>query len=299
MKNKFDLSSYLAAKKKVVDDALRMHLDGFRNQSTALADAMRYSVEAGGKRLRPILCLAACEAVCGKDHDAMAAACALECIHTYSLIHDDLPAMDDDDLRRGKATCHKAYNEATAILAGDALLTMAFEILASCCSEGQDPRDILRVIVVIASAAGAQGMVLGQMLDLNLEGKPVSWEEAEQMHVSKTGALIAASLEVGAIMGGGTQIEISALRAFGKNIGLAFQVADDILNVEGETALLGKPVGRDQELEKATAPAILGLDSAKRYARELVNGAVEHLNGFSGNTMPLVALARYIIERKN
>jgi geranylgeranyl diphosphate synthase type II len=259
---------------------------------------MQYSVEAGGKRLRPVLCLAACEAVGGTDDDALYAACALEFIHTYSLIHDDLPAMDDDDLRRGKPTCHQVFGEATAILAGDALLTAAFSVLATDPSVQKKPERALEVIAAISKASGVFGMVQGQLHDMALEGKDVSWDEAQHMHALKTGALIEASVITGALLGGGTSEEVVALRSFGQHIGLAFQVVDDILNVEGETEVLGKPVGSDEELKKASAPAILGLDAAKAYAQELIAASIKDLDRLQAQCLPLRELATFVVNRK-
>jgi len=295
----FDLQSFLDDKKNAIDAALIQALDHFRNHinPTTLVDAMQYSVEAGGKRLRPILCLAACEMVGGTDSNAMHAACALEFIHTYSLIHDDLPAMDNDDLRRGKPTCHKVFGEAVAILAGDGLLTAAFELLAAEMPNKKDVEKNLNVIRIIAKAAGATGMVQGQTLDLLLEGKDVTWKEARHMHRLKTGTLIQASLDAGAVLGEGNLAQVTAIRSYGLHIGLAFQLVDDILNVEGDASVLGKPVGSDQALKKATAPAILGLEQTKVYARQLLDAALDDLNSFGSKGEPLAALAYYVIDR--
>jgi geranylgeranyl diphosphate synthase type II len=294
----FDLKAYLKVKQQAINAALEGLWHDQKSAPPLLVQAMRYSLEAGGKRLRPVLCLSASEAVGGSDVDVMPAACALELIHTYSLIHDDLPAMDDDDLRRGKPTCHKAFDEATAILAGDALLTAAFEVLAA---EGRhQPDDALKcleVIYLIAKAAGYSGMVGGQMMDVSSEGKTITVEELEKLQRLKTGALIEASVRVGAVLGGGTAQEIAALSAYGRHIGLAFQVADDILNIEGKPELLGKPVGSDQAHQKATRPSLTGLDQAKARANQLVDKASEALRIFGKKGEALVALARYVIER--
>jgi len=294
----FDLKTYVTIKQQAINAALK---DLWHDQASApplLVEAMRYSLEAGGKRLRPILCLSASEAVGGSDVDVMPAACALELIHTYSLIHDDLPAMDDDDLRRGRPTCHKAFDEATAILAGDALLTAAFEVLAA--AGRRRPDDALKsleVIYLIARGAGYSGMVGGQMMDVSSEGKTITLEDLEKLQRLKTGALIEASVRVGAVLGGGSAQEIAALSAYGRHIGLAFQVADDILNIEGKSELLGKPVGSDKARQKATRPSLTGMDQAKARAGQLVDMALEALGIFGNKREPLVALGRYVIER--
>jgi geranylgeranyl diphosphate synthase type II len=222
----------------------------------------------------------------------------LELIHTYSLIHDDLPAMDDDDLRRGKPTCHKAYDEATAILAGDALLTAAFEVLAAAGRrEGSDSLKWLEVAYLVARAAGCSGMVQGQMMDMSLERKNTNLKDLERLQQLKTGALIEASVQAGGVLGGGNPEQMAALSAYGRNIGLAFQAADDILNIEGKRETLGKPVGSDEALQKATGPFLMGLQQSKARAAELVDMALEELRIFGKKGMPLAALGRYIIER--
>jgi geranylgeranyl diphosphate synthase type II len=294
----FDLKAYLKAKQQTINAALRKLWDNSEPYPTLLVQAMRYSLEGGGKRLRPILCIAASEAVGGSEGDVMAAACALELIHTYSLIHDDLPAMDDDDLRRGKPTCHKAFNETTAVLAGDALQATAFEVLAD---EGRHKRgDVLKwleVVYLTARAAGYLGMVQGQMMDISSEGKEITLGELETLHRLKTGALIEASVQAGAILGGGSSQEIAALGAYGRHIGLAFQAADDILNVEGTPEMLGKPVGSDRDHQKASYPSLMGLEQAKARAGELIDSALEELRMFGKKGEPLAALARYVVER--
>lgn len=287
-----DLDAYMTAKQRRVNDALDRVLEG--EDTHTLAAAMRYSVEAGGKRLRPILCLAATELVGGHEEDALPVACALELIHTYSLVHDDLPAMDDDDVRRGKPTCHKAFDEATAILAGDALLTAAFEVLGTLTAF---PAVSLRVISVIATAAGRFGMVQGQMLDLFHEGKAVTWETLSTLHGLKTGALIEASVVSGAVMGGGTEEQIAAVSAYGRHIGLAFQIADDILNESGDPEVLGKPVGSDRLQQKATALSTLGLAGARQRASGLLADALKALVPFGEKADLLCCLARYVVER--
>jgi len=296
--NMFDLKKYVQEKCQVVNDTLDQMLQNSQPDET-INNAMRYSLMAGGKRIRPALCLAASEAVGGNPDDALMAACALEIIHTYSLIHDDLPAMDDDELRRGKPTCHVAFGEATAILAGDALLTMAFEILASVPIEnGDQSAKWLQVIQIIAVAAGARGMIQGQMLDIAAEGRRLTVNDLESMHTLKTGALIEASLQCGALLAEADQAQLALLKTYARKIGLAFQVADDILNVEGNPALMGKAVGTDRLNQKNTYPSLLGLDASKLFARKLIHQALQALKAFDNKAEPLRALATYIIERK-
>jgi geranylgeranyl diphosphate synthase type II len=294
----FELTPYLKSKRKQIDTFLDQCLQHTPGSSRLIA-AMRYSLMAGGKRLRPVLCLAGAEAVGGKAKDALGAACALEMIHTYSLIHDDLPAMDNDDLRRGKPTCHIAFDEATAILAGDALLTMAFKILSSI--EHVDERRIskwFRVLHRIACAAGYEGMIEGQMRDIAAENTSLSLDELEKLHALKTGALIEASVYSGALLGGGSLNQIEQLEIYAHCIGLAFQVKDDVLNVEGDPEILGKGVGTDEIRQKSTYPSIMGLEKSKSFARELVNQALRALESFDHRSDSLRAIANYIIERK-
>jgi len=296
--NSFDLNSYILSKRKQINDALEEIL-GHTSNSGRIINAMKHSLMAGGKRLRPILCIAAAEAVEGKTDDVVRAACALEMIHTYSLIHDDLPAMDNDNLRRGQPTCHVAFDEATAILAGDALLTLAFEILSSMeLTNKNHALKWLRVVNTIATAAGYKGMIEGQMRDMAAEDTLLSLEKLEEMHALKTGALIEASIITGAILGDGSLEQIEKLKIYAKNIGLAFQVTDDILNVEGDPAVMGKDVGTDQTRKKSTYPSILGIEKSKEFARKLVNNALQALDYFDNKSDPLRAIAHYIIERK-
>jgi geranylgeranyl diphosphate synthase type II len=257
---------------------------------------MRYSLMAGGKRIRPNLCIAAAEALGGTAGQALAAACALEMIHTYSLIHDDLPAMDNDDLRRGKPTCHKAFDEATAILAGDALLTLAFEVLAGMGDSSPPVR--IEVIGLIAAAAGSRGMVLGQMLDIDAEGRSLEAAEVEYLHGRKTGEMIRAALASGALIAGGTKEQVRRIEAYGRAVGLAFQVVDDILNVEGDPAVMGKAAGTDKLRRKNSYPELLGLAKSKEFAHNLKSEAISALEGFDPRADPLRAIAAYIVERK-
>ncbi len=294
--NSFDLDAYLSSKRRQINAAL----DALLHHGTRkIVKAMRHSLMAGGKRLRPILCLAAVEAVGGDSRNAMGTACAIEMIHTYSLIHDDLPAMDDDELRRGQPTCHAAFDEATAILAGDALLTLAFEILSSAASirENQAPV-LIHVIHTLSAAAGYQGMIEGQMQDMAAEGESLALEDLEKMHALKTGALIEASVTAGAILGKGNDVQVRQLKAYAKNVGLAFQVTDDILNVEGDPEIMGKNVGSDQLHLKSTYPLVLGLGPSKKFAKKLVNNALIALENFDTKAHPLRAIANYIIDRK-
>jgi len=294
----FDLKNYIENKSRVVNDTLAQMLQNYQPDE-AISKAMKYSLMAGGKRIRPVLCLAASEAVGGRPKDAMRAACALEMVHTYSLIHDDLPAMDDDELRRGKPTCHIAFGEATAILAGDALLTMAFEILASVPFEnGDQAGKWLQVTRIIASAAGSRGMIQGQMLDIAAEGSLLNVGDLESMHRLKTGALIEASLQCGALLAEADKTQQGFLKTYARSIGLAFQVADDILNVEGNPAVMGKAVGTDRLNKKSTYPSLLGLDASKQFAQKLIHQALQALEAFDNKAEPLRALAAYIIERK-
>jgi geranylgeranyl diphosphate synthase type II len=257
---------------------------------------MRYSLFAGGKRLRPILCLAASEAVGGEIQSAMPAGCALEMIHTYSLIHDDLPAMDDDDLRRGKPTNHKVFGEAIAILAGDGLLTEAFVLLSD--YHSLLPERAVQVIGVIAEAASYRGMVGGQVVDMLSQNKPADLETVQQMHSRKTAALIAAATESGALAGKGSEAQVAALARYGRAIGLAFQIADDILDIEGDTELLGKSTGADEARGKVTYPAAVGLESSRQAANDMIHDALAALEGFDDKANPLRSLAHYIITRK-
>jgi geranylgeranyl diphosphate synthase type II len=294
----FELKNYINAGSRIINDGLEKMLQQLQ-QGETITQAMRYSLMAGGKRIRPVLCLAAAEAVDGKPEDVLTAACALEIIHTYSLIHDDLPAMDDDELRRGKPTCHIAFDEATAILAGDALLTLAFETLASISiANGHQTAKWLQVIQIIAVAAGSRGMIQGQMLDMAAEGHKLGIHELESMHALKTGALIEASLRCGALLAGASEIQLDFLNTYARNIGLAFQVADDILNVEGNPAVMGKAVGTDKLHAKSTYPSAIGLETSKQFAQKLVRQALQAIETFDNKAEPLRAIATYVIERK-
>jgi len=294
--NSFDLNLYLSSKRKQINIALNSI---FANTSNKIVKAMKYSLMAGGKRIRPVLCIAAAETVGGQSQDVINAACALEMIHTYSLIHDDLPAMDNDDIRRGQPTCHVAFDEATAILAGDALLTLAFEVLSSTeFVQDNHVRNWMNVIHTIATAAGYKGMIEGQMQDMAGEGHLLCLEDLENMHALKTGALIEASVTVGAILGKGSPDQIQQLKTYSKNIGLAFQVTDDLLDVEGDPNVMGKDAGSDQARSKSTYPALLGIEQSKQFAKKLVNNALKALDYFDNKAHPLRAIAYYIVDRK-
>ena len=291
-----DLKAYLHDKRALVDEALKAVFPAPQGPSADVVWAMTYSLFAGGKRLRPILCMAGAEAVGKEGRAVLPLACSLELIHTYSLIHDDLPVMDNDDLRRGKPTNHKVFGEAVALLAGDGLLTEAFRLMGG--MSGVEPRSLLRVIQLVGSAAGYQGMVGGQVVDIQSEGKPVDSSLVEFIHSHKTGALIQASVTSGAILGEGTDEQVKAIFSYGEKIGLAFQIADDILDIEGDSRTLGKGVGGDAQKKKITFPAAVGLQKAKDMQKEMVDQAVTVLKIFDEKAEPLRHIAIYIIERK-
>lgn len=291
-----DLVQYLADKVELINGALRERLAKEGDFPESLHKAMHYSLFAGGKRLRPVLAMAACEAAGGRAEDALDAACALECIHTYSLIHDDLPALDNDSLRRGRPTSHIVFGEAVAIMAGDALLTAAFEIMGK--AQGADAARVLKAAAEIASAAGSTGMIGGQVVDIESEGRLVEFPVLEYIHIHKTGKLILASVRSGAIMAGAHDAQLAGMTRYGEAAGLAFQIADDILDVDGSPEDLGKATGGDAKKGKATYPAVIGLAESRRRAAELVELAVEALDGFGERAEPLRAIARYVVSRK-
>jgi len=295
-----DLKHYLNERLARVDRALDTYLPAEDILPPSLHKAMRYSVFAGGKRIRPVLMIAACEAVGGEPELVLPAACAMEMIHTYSLIHDDLPAMDDDDFRRGRPTNHRVFGEATAILAGDALLTEAFILLSAPQIADRVPAEVrCRVIHTIARCAGSLGMVGGQVVDMESEGKEIDFPTLEYIHTRKTGALILASIQAGALLGGADEAALAALTRYGEAAGLAFQVADDILDVVGDQEVIGKDVGSDQQRGKATYVALLGLDEARQRARELRDLAVDALSPLGERAEPLRAIAHYIVDRSS
>ncbi len=298
----FELKSYLGERKLKVEKALSELMLPETGDFINHVRAMRYSLFAGGKRIRPVLCLAAAELVSDDypklEQDLLPVACALECIHTYSLIHDDLPAMDDDILRRGLPTNHVKFGEAEALLAGDGLLTFAFDLLSQSASLLADGAR-LQIIQIVARAAGPLGMVGGQSLDMAFVDKDISLEQLRVIHKNKTGALITASLLAGGVAAEASEVELSALKEFGDLIGLAFQVSDDLLDVVSTTEELGKTAGSDVEQKKSTYPVLLGIDKTKELITETVDKAVSVLSSFSGNTEPLRQIAIYIGQRTN
>jgi len=319
----FDMETYLKEKREVIDSYLKLY---FQNMSlpSVLHEAMKYSLFASGKRIRPILALASYEACGGNSTGILAQASALELIHTYSLIHDDLPAMDNDDLRRGKPTNHKIFGEAMAILAGDALLTEAFSMLSSIEVQSSkfkvqssedleqsvnplikdselgtpNPELLLRVIREVAVAAGAHGMVGGQAQDILSENSEPDEETLNFIHIHKTAALIAASVRMGPILADADENELVALTSYGRNIGLSFQIIDDVLDVEGSTEELGKPAGSDKKKKKMTFPALYGIEESRKKAGDLVSAALEALNIFSSGADPLREIAHYLMNRR-
>ncbi|EPS68753.1 hypothetical protein M569_06014, partial [Genlisea aurea] len=296
----FDFGSYADGKadcvNRALDEAVTM------KEPEIIHSAMRYSLLAGGKRIRPMLCIAACELVGGDQSAAMPAACAVEMIHTMSLIHDDLPCMDNDDLRRGKPSNHKMYGEDVAVLAGDALLAYAFEFMAKA-TKGVAPEKIVAAMAELAKAVGPEGLVGGQIVDLSYTGKSpggVGLETLEYIHIHKTAVLLEASVVLGAIFGGGTPAEVDKLRIFARKIGLLFQVVDDILDVTKSSEELGKTAGKDSAVDKTTYPKLLGLEKAKEFAGKLNAEAKEQLADFDpAKAAPLIALADYIAFRQN
>ena len=295
----FDLETYLAERRGLVDQALERALPGADAPPPTIHRAMRYSVMAGGKRLRPILVIAGAEAVGATADRVLPTACALEMIHTYSLIHDDLPAMDDDDYRRGLLTNHKVFGEAIAILAGDALLTLAFRLIADNAVLVSDPRVIRDVVAEVADAAGTFGMVGGQVVDVESEGQTVSADTLDYIHVHKTAALIRGSLRAGALLGGGTDAAVSAITSAGERLGLAFQIVDDILDVEGNLAELGKTAGSDERKKKVTYPAHHGVEASRRKAGLLIDEAIASLHPLGPAAEPIQALCRFVLERRS
>jgi len=293
------ITHYLARRAAEINEWLDRLVPSETTPPERLHKAMRYSLLAGGKRLRPALVLSAGEAFGAETDDLMPAACAIEMIHTYSLIHDDLPAMDNDDLRRGRPTCHKAFGEPIAILAGDALLTQAFRVLAAD-SPKRDAERQIRVIREVASAAGTvDALIGGQVADIESEGRKVDASTLEYIHHSKTGAMITASVVIGGTVGGASNDQIDRLREYGQRIGLAFQIADDILDVTSTSEELGKTPGKDQAANKATYPAIYGIAASQARASELVAEAVKIASSLELQTKVLEDLARFIIARSS
>ncbi|MDB6032928.1 MAG: Farnesyl-diphosphate synthase [Verrucomicrobiales bacterium] len=291
----FDLNTYLEGRTAAVNAALDKFLPKASTKPATIHEAMRYSLFAGGKRMRPALCLAAAEACDGKESEAMPMACAVECIHTYSLIHDDLPAMDNDDYRRGKLTNHKVYGEGVAVLAGDALLTQAFEIVVR--SKGWPRYSHQDIVLELAKASGSLQLIAGQVADLEGEGKKLSANELKYIHERKTSALLCCSVRLGGMSSNCTSAQLQALTDFGYNVGLAFQIIDDILDVTQTSEKLGKTAGKDTAAKKATYPSIVGLDKSRKIAQQLTEKAFDALKIFRGKAQALEALAEFLLKR--
>ncbi len=294
-----DLQAYLEHKNRLVELALDRWLPPEADEPAKLHQAMRYSVFAGGKRIRPVLTIAAAEAVGGAIEQALPAACALELIHTYSLIHDDLPAMDDDDYRRGRLSNHKVFGEAVAILAGDALLTHAFELLVlQSAAAGVTAAKINSAVQELARAAGASGMIAGQVMDLAAEGQKVDLKHLEKIHQNKTAALLQAAVRIGALVSGANDRQVDALTVYAASLGLAFQIKDDILDIEGESEKLGKPVGSDLLRDKSTYPSLLGLAEAKRLLDQQIKNSLQAADIFAERGKILQDIALFIRDRE-
>ena len=297
--NDINLDSYLAEKRRLVETALNLALPLPEDESRRLVEAMRYSLFLGGKRLRPILCLAGAEAVGAEAEVALPGAAALEMIHTYSLIHDDLPIMDDDDYRRGQPSNHKVFGDGLAMLAGDGLLTWGLGLIPRAAATGAlDPQRAVAAQNILVEAAGHEGMVAGQAVDLASEGKDVTEEQVGYIHLHKTAALLSASTACGGILGGGDREQVDSLALYGSKLGLAFQIVDDILNIEGDETVLGKPTGSDAARGKATYPAVVGLDRSRELAAELAGEACRSLDVFGHRAGPLKAIAGRLLRRK-
>jgi geranylgeranyl diphosphate synthase type II len=295
-----DIHQYLDQQRQRVDRFLEQSLPDSLSDPEKLYESMRYSLLAGGKRVRPILTIAAAQAL-GYDHDAMLPfAASLEFVHTYSLIHDDLPAMDDDDYRRGRLTNHKVYGDGMAILAGDALLTMAFEL---CCQDsgghGLTASQHLHIVRELAYGSGHQGMVGGQVMDIQAENQTVELAHLQKIHSHKTGQLIRAAVRIGGIIGGASSTQLESLTGYAEDIGLAFQIADDVLNMVGTRDELGKDAGTDEKRGKKTYPSFFGIDGARRLGEECVERAINRLESFDRQADPLRHIATYIVERKS
>ena len=291
-----NLKDYLAGRSAIVDRALDRFLPKATAKPATIHKAMRYSLFAGGKRLRPALCLAAAEACGGELEPALPAACAVECLHTYSLIHDDLPCMDNDDFRRGRPTSHKVFGEGIAVLAGDALLTQAFEILTSARETSRYP--VAAMVRELAGASGSRQLIAGQVADLEGEGKKITLRELRFIHEAKTAALLTASIRLGGMSANATPKKLEALTAFGKNLGLAFQVIDDILDVTQTSEKLGKSAGKDIAAQKATYPALLGLEKSRQEARRLTEASLSALKPFGKSGEILRAMGEYLLQRE-
>ncbi|HEY2568709.1 MAG TPA: farnesyl diphosphate synthase [Candidatus Udaeobacter sp.] len=292
-----NLKNYLRTRQKKIDRALDRYLPKANTKPATLHKAMRYSLFAGGKRLRPILCLAAADACRGTIENALPLACAIECIHTYSLVHDDLPSMDNDDFRRGRATCHKVFGDGIAVLAGDALLTIAFEIVST--AKPTPHYDISMLLREVAVAAGSQRLIAGQVADLEAEGKRVKRDQLRFIHENKTAAMLKSSVRLGAMSANADAKQLAAITQFGQRLGLAFQVIDDILDVTQTSEILGKSAGKDVAAKKATYPAVIGLEKSRAEARRLTREAHNSLSVFrEKDAETLHALANYLLARE-
>ena len=291
-----DLKSYIAARVVEVDAALDGFLPKVKTAPATIHAAMRYSVFAGGKRLRPVMCVAAAEACGGDAKAALAPACAVEVLHTYSLVHDDLPCMDDDDLRRGRPTCHKVYGEGMAVLCGDALLTHAFAILAQ--TPASKRYGVREYVAELAETGGSTRLIGGQVMDLEGEGRDLTKRELVRVHEAKTAALLTTALRLGAMTANATPAKLAALTEFGRALGLAFQVIDDILDVTQSTETLGKTAGKDQAAAKATYPSLIGLDASRREARRLTAKALASLDPFGTRGIRLREIAGHLLQRE-
>lgn len=287
----------LAALQSLIESKLALALPNKKEYDEVILEAMNYSLLAGGKRLRPVLMMASCEAVGGNINDTLDVAAAIECVHTYSLIHDDLPGMDDDELRRGKPTNHVVFGEGMAILAGDGLLTEAFTLISRNMAAKGEWELGLKLVFELSEAAGVLGMVGGQARDLLAEERQIDSAEMTYIHTHKTGALIKAAVRMGALIGKASEAELAALSDYATEIGLAFQITDDILDIEGDAALLGKAVGSDERKEKSTYPSLYGLEESKKLAAEAISKAKKSLESLSGDTEVLSFLADYILSR--
>jgi geranylgeranyl diphosphate synthase type II len=292
-----DIQKYLEKKKKIVDNALNSYLPAGRDPS-GLTSAMRYSLFSNAKRIRPILAIAAAGSCGGKQRTVLPAACAIELIHTFTLIHDDLPGIDNSDLRRGRPSCHKAFNEATALLAGDALCVLAFEVILKYTDKKVEAKMLLAALREISQASGLNGVVAGEVLDIKYERSKVDLSELKRMYALKTGALIKAAVRCGAILSKASKPQLKSLTSYADHLGLAFQIADDILDVVGNTKLTGKPAGLDKLRGKATYPRLIGVDKAKTAAQSEISAALNSIKGFGGEADPLRAIADFVVKRQ-
>ena len=298
VQNRFDLESYLKERSKKVEKVLKKYFPKEKDYGKRVISAGKYSVFAGGKRLRPILCLVGCEIVDGDWEKILLFAAGIECIHTYSLIHDDLPCMDDDDFRRGKPSCHKAFDEATAMLAGDGLQALAFQFFTHPdLVKNVNKTRLLKAIHVISKAVGFEGMVGGQMVDLLMEGKKGTARILKWIHLNKTVRLIEASILSGALLGGGNSQALKALSSYGKNLGFAFQIVDDLLDILGDEKKLGKKTYSDVKKQKLTYPALFGIEKTKKLAQKYTEKAISALKPFGEKAQPLKAIAEFMLNR--